>query len=88
MIISAPASLTAASIRLREYFPEPKIKRELNSFPPKTNLSSFIVYPFYSLNSSARILKTVIAWWAAQSITLGAKSVPSFETSLSPSPHI
>ena len=47
VIISAPASFTAASIRLSEYFPEPKIKRELNSCPPIISLSLFMLLSFF-----------------------------------------
>ena len=38
-------TITSSSrwINFMEYFPEPKIKRELNSCPPITNLSSFMI---------------------------------------------
>ena len=38
-MICAPAFSTAARIRLREYFPEPRIKREVNACPPNINVS-------------------------------------------------
>ena len=47
VIICAPAFSTAALISSMEYFPDPKIKREENSFPPNVNVSLFIVLPLF-----------------------------------------
>ena len=45
VMISAPASLIAASIRFKEYFPEPRINRDRNSCPPMTSLSLSMFVP-------------------------------------------
>ena len=42
--ISTPAFSITVFVISRENFPEPKIKRELNSFPPIINLSLFIYH--------------------------------------------
>ena len=48
VIIWAPASRTAASISSREYFPEPKINREVNSLPPRLHVSCvFMAIPSF-----------------------------------------
>jgi ABC-type amino acid transport substrate-binding protein len=47
VIICAPAFSTAALISSMEYFPDPKIKREENSFPPNVNVSFFIFSSFF-----------------------------------------
>ena len=86
VMISAPPCSTAALIRFRLYFPDPRIKRLLNSFPPNTNLSSMstplffhvlcvlcFFYLFCMISCS-----TWLASCAAHADTLGAISpIPS-----------
>ena len=50
--IWAPASWTAASIKFTEYFPEPKMKREVNSCPPNDKVSFVFMIRllFYKIN--------------------------------------
>ena len=47
VIISAPACCTAASISAIEYFPDPRIKREWNSRPPRISGSFVFGMPIF-----------------------------------------
>ena len=50
--IWAPAFSTAALISSREYFPDPSMKRDWNSCPPRQNVSfvkSIIVFLLYKI---------------------------------------
>ena len=92
VISSAPAYSTAAWISFREYFPEPKMKREENSCPPKISLSFCVIRNVLSVLcqgslSPAMSRRIILASWAAQTSTREATKPSPTEESDVPSPQ-